>query len=306
MTAQDEHHGEFDPHRGYQEGPNTRFNMEWYDALRASKNDWAHIKTERVHPNRGIPVRVDAGQVVKFVQPDGPNIIDVWWLGADLKDTAGEKYDPIYTAGLEGLICWRNSRLWSTVPYFRPMATYIDDNIDPTLMPDDETWPVWHGGHCSPELIEAAYGNVNHASCHTNALEAALAAGFDESVAEDIAALHNMCIFQPMSIKNSRFAPGNVSQTWHATPFEGKPGTFVEYYAEIDLLLLVSHCPYGNQSAAPYEADQYPIDVEVWETSIEPQPGPVWHEWRPAFHAKLERLKAAGNTGPTARTFDQD
>ena len=155
-------------------------------------------------------------------------------------------------------------------------------------------------------MIEAAYGTVNHASCHTNGIEAALAAGFDESVAEDIAALHNMCIFQPMSIKNSQFATGNVSQTWHATPFEGKPGTFVEYYAEIDLLLLVSHCPYGNQSQAPYEADHYPIDVEVWETGIKPQPSPVWHEWRPAFRAKLERLNTAGNSGPTGRTFDDD
>ena len=62
MTGKDEHHGEFDPHRGYQEGKNTRFNREWYDALRASKGGWKMLRTERVHPNRGIPLYVDAGQ----------------------------------------------------------------------------------------------------------------------------------------------------------------------------------------------------------------------------------------------------
>jgi hypothetical protein len=306
MSKKSEHHGGYDPQADYQKGGKTAFNMEWYDNLRASKSNWKKVEEKRVHPNRGIPLRVKAGQSIKFIQPDGPNIIDVWWLGADIKDPSGEHYDCVYTAGLEGFVCWPNSRLWSALPYWRPMATYIDDNIDPALMPDDETWPVWHGGHCSPELIEAAYEALNHASCHTNAFEAALLAGFDFEVADKIAALQNMCIFQPMSIKNSEYSSGNVSQTWHATPFHGPPGTFVEYYAEIDLLLLVSHCPYGNQEKGPTEADQYPIDVEVWDTGVEPQPGPKWHDWRPAFKAKMERLKAAGNTGPTARTFDED
>jgi uncharacterized protein YcgI (DUF1989 family) len=301
-----EHHGEFDPHAGFQQGENIRFNVGWYDDLRASKPNWTKVSSTRVHPNRGVAVYADAGQVIKFIQPDGPNIIDVWWFAKDIKDTSGEKYDPVYTTGLEGLICWKNSRIWSTVPHFRPMTTYIDDNIDPALMVDEETWPVWHGGHCSPELIEAAYGKQNHASCHTNAVEALMSVGFDFAQADTLAALHNICIFQPMSIKNSQFATGNVSQTWHATPFYGPPGTFVEYYAEIDLLVPVSHCPYGNQETTPYEADQYPIDIEVWDTGIEPQPSPRWHDWRPAFQAKIERLKAAGNTGPTARTFDED
>jgi hypothetical protein len=306
MSKKSEHHGGYDPHADYQSGEKTAFNMEWYDKLRASKANWKKVETKRVNPNRGIPVRVKAGQSIKFIQPDGPNIIDVWWLGADIKDPSGEHYDFVYTGGLEGFICWPNSRLWSALPHWRPMATYIDDNIDPALMPDEETWPVWHGGHCSPELIEAAYGVKNHASCQTNALEAALSAGFDFDMADKIAALQNMCIFQPMSIKNSKYSSGNVSQTWHATPFHGPPGTFVEYYAEIDLLLLVSHCPYGNQEKGPVDANQYPIDVEVWDTGVEPQPGPKWHDWRPAFKAKMERLKAAGNTGPTARTFDED
>ena len=297
-----EHHGGYDPHVGYASGEKTSFNMEWYDKLRASKPNWKKVSTQRVEAGRGIAVHAKAGQVIKFIQPEGPNIIDVWWLNENIKDASGERYEVVYTAGLEGFILRKNSRLWSTVPYFRPIATYIDDNLDPATWPDKDAWPVWHGGHCSPELIEAAYGKLNHISCHTGALEAALSVGLDEN----IAALPNMCIFQPMSIKNSKTASGNISPNWHATAFNGKPGSFVEYYAEIDLLILVTHCPYGNQSKACYEAEHFPIDTEVWDTGIKPQPRPKFHDWRPAFYKRMERLKAAGNTGPTKRTFDED
>jgi len=302
MTEQQEHHGKFDPHVGFQKGKNTRFNLEWYDKLRASKPNWNKVSTQRVETGRGVAVHAKAGQVIKFIQPEGPNIIDVWFLAANIKDASGEHYEVVYTAGLEGFLPQKNSRLWSTVPYFRPMATYIDDNFDPATWPDKEAWPVWHGGHCSPELIEAAYGKLNHVSCHSSALEACLTLGLDES----IASLPNICIFQPMSIKNSTFVSGNTSATWHATPFNGKPGTFVEYYAEIDLLILVSHCPYGNQSKACYEVEHYPIDIEVWDTGINPQPGPKWHDWRPAFKTRMEKLKASGNTGATKRTFEEE
>lgn len=171
MTLEDEHHGASDQHVEYRSNKFTGFNMEWYDNLRASKPNWTKVKEQRVHRNRGTHLFVDAGQVIKFINPEGPNIIDVRWFSADIKDPSGEKYDPVYTAGLEGFICRPNSRLWSTVPYFRPMATYIDDNFDPSLMADEDTWPVWHGGHCSPELIEAGHGKINHASCQTNAIK---------------------------------------------------------------------------------------------------------------------------------------
>ena len=296
-----------DQHVEFRKGKHIRFNKEWYDKLRASKSNWKKVSTQRAHQNRGIAVHVKAGQVFRAIQPEGPNIIDVWFFAEGIKDTAGEKYDPVYTAGLEGFICHKNSRLWSTVPYFRPMATYIDDNIDPSLMPDKDTWPVWHGGHCSPELTEAGYGKLNQATCQTNCIEGLLSEGFDFAAAEDLASTHNMCIFQPMSVKNQEMPGGSISPTWKNTPFPGsKPGTFVDYYAEMDLLIIVSHCPYGDMTKPPHEVDHYPIDIEIWDTGIAPQTREKFHDWRPAFKAKLERLKAAGNTGPTKRTFEED
>ena len=297
---------EFDQHRDFRAGKQIGFNMDWYDTLRASKPNWSKVSEQRVHQNRGIPVRVKAGQVIKFIQPEGPNIIDVWFFGADIKDTAGEQYDPVLTAGLEGFICRKNSRLWSNLPYFRPMATYIDDNLDPGVMPDKDHWPVWHGGHCCPELNEAGYNKLEHATCHTNAIEALMSDGFDFEMADRLAATHNMCVFQPMAVTDQEMAAGHISPTWHNSPCHLQPGSYVEYYAEIDLLLAISHCPYGNQSKPPYEVDHYPIDVEIWDTGIQPQERTPWTDWRPAFKARLERLKKAGHTGATGRYYKDD
>jgi uncharacterized protein YcgI (DUF1989 family) len=306
-NVKDEHHGGNDQHVNYRSGKHTGFNKEWYDNLRASKASWTKVSEKRIHQNRGIFIKVKAGQAIKFIQPEGPNIIDVWFFGADIKDPSGEKYDPVYTAVFEGFILRKNSRLWSTVPYFRPMATYIDDNIDASLMPDDETWPVWHGGHCSPEANEVGYGKLNLSSCQTNAMEGLIDAGFDFEMAEHLASTHNMCIFQPMSVKNSVMASGNVSPTWQNSPFTGsKRGTFVEYYAEMDLLIAISHCPYGDQSVPPYEVEHFPIDLEIWDTGVLPQERIPYNDWRPAFKGRLERLKTKGHTGATGRYYEDD
>ena len=296
--SKEKHDG--DPMEGYATGKQVQFNMDWYDKLRASKPSWKFKEKYTVEPNNGHAIYIDKGQVFKFVQVEGPNICDVHFFGADIKDASGEHYETTYSSVFEGLILKKNSRIWSTVPYFRPMATYIDDNIDPALMPDEDYWPLWHGGHCSPEAIELAYGVKNHHACHANFTEVAARVGLDESVA----ALPNVNVFQPMAMKPSRMPNGNISVNWHAAPFEGPPGTFMEFYAEIDLLILAVHCPYGNQSKHPMDADHYPIDIEIYDTGITPQPSPQWHDWRPAHKAKIERLKKEGGTAPRKRTFD--
>ena len=297
---------EYDQHVEYRQNKFMRFNKEWYDDLRASKPNWTKVSAQRIHENRGYPVHVKAGQVFKAILPSESNIIDVWFFSEGIKKPSDEQYDLLFTAGLEGFILRKNSRMWSNLPYFRPIATYIDDNIDPAAMPDEHHWPVWHGGHCCPELIESGHGKLEHNSCHTNCIEALVRAGYDFEAADALACSHNMCIFQPMAITDQPMPAGHISPTWHNSPSKLKPGTFVEYYAEIDLLIAVAHCPYGNQSKPPYQVDHYPVDVEVWDTGIQPQERPPWTEWRPAFKARLERLKAAGHEGPTGRYYSDD
>ena len=284
----------------YAEGEQIKFDMEWYDKLRASRPNWKFVKKATVEPNNGQAIYVKKGQTIKFVQTSGSNVCDVHFFGADIKDTTGEHYNIMYTAGIEGFVLKENARIWSSAPFFRPMATYIEDNIDPSLLPGDEYSAVWHGAHCFPEAIELAYGVINHHACQANFLEAAERVGLDYFVA----ALPNVNLFQPMTIMPAKSPTGSTTVKWHAAPFYAPPGTFIEFYAEIDLLILASHCPYGNQSDTPMKVEHHPIDIEIWDTGTQPLPSPKWHDWRAAHKKKLERLKEEGDKGPRSRTFD--
>ncbi len=288
----------YDTTGAYAAADKIKLNKPWYDDLLDTKDSWTHAKTETIHPNQGVAVYVDAGQSFRFVQTDGPNIIDFNLLGADTKDATGEMFDTSYTAGLDGFIPRKYSRFWSKLPHFRPMATYIDDNIDPAGMPSDEYWPVWHGQHCTSELIEMAYGVQDHHSCHSNFVEAAASVGLDESVARQ----GNINIFQPMAVKQKMMPAGYMSTSWDGVPLNTKAGDFIEFYAEIDLLVLAVHCPYGDQTGPPMEVDYYPIDIEVYDTGVTPQPSPTWHDWRPAWQAKLD-AEAEGDVASRSRYF---
>ena len=278
-----------------------KFNFEWYDKLRASRDSWKLVEKKVLTPHRGIAIKVKAGQTAKFILNHGPQIIDVSFLGADIKDASGEGVNNSYTIGIEGFHLKKNSRIWSNPPYFRPMATIIDDNINAESLPGEEYWPVWHGNHCTPEFLELSYGVKDHHACHSNFVEAAEAAGLDEFVAR----MDNVNMFQPMAMKFKKMANGNMVSSYDPGVYSPKPGEFVEWYAEIDLLLLVIHCPYGDQSAPPYESNYNPVDIEIWDTGTKPQPSPKWHDWRPAWRKKMERLKAEGDTEKRSRYFDK-
>ncbi|MFW2368449.1 MAG: hypothetical protein ACN4GW_18690, partial [Desulforhopalus sp.] len=69
-----------DQHRDFRSGKFNGFNNEWYDKLRATKPNWKKISEQRVHPNRGIPIHLKAGQVMRSIVVEKSNIIDVWFF----------------------------------------------------------------------------------------------------------------------------------------------------------------------------------------------------------------------------------
>ena len=287
----------YDPAGVYANADAIKLNKEFYDDLLSGKDSWEVAKRETIHPNQGIAVYVNAGQSFRFLQTDGPNIVDFNLLGADTRDATGEMFDTSYTAGLSGFVPRKYGRFWSKLPHFRPMATYIDDNIDQSKMPP-EYGPVWHGQHCTSELIQMAYGLKNHHSCHSNFVEAAASVGLDESVARQ----GNINIFQPTTVREKTMPPGYRSPSWDGSPLVTEAGDYIEFYAEIDLLVLAVHCPYGDQTGRPDEVKHYPIDLLVYNTGVKPQPSPKWHDWRPEWQAMMDKK---GDPASRNRFFDK-
>ncbi len=66
-----------------------------------------------------------------------------------------------------------------------------------------------------------------------------------------------------------------MTQSIAGQPSVSVNGEFVEFYAEIDLLVLTVHCPYGDQSTGPVDAAHFTSTIEVFDTGVAPQPGPA-------------------------------
>jgi uncharacterized protein YcgI (DUF1989 family) len=74
---------------------------------------------------------------------------------------------------------------------------------------------------------------------------------------------------------------------WYVAPNDSKVGDYVEFYAEIDLLVAVSVCPYGdNARNVPEDESLRPLGIEMYETGVIPRAFPRWTDWRPEWTGK--------------------
>jgi len=64
-----------------------------------------------------------------------------------------------------------------------------------------------------------------------------------------------------------------------------EPGDFIEFYANMDLLVAVSVCPNGD-GIAHQAAVVRPIGIEIYDTGIEPPEFPKWTDWRKSWKGK--------------------
>jgi hypothetical protein len=203
--------GGYDPIEAAVSGGPMSIDVDWYRNLLATKDSWELVSTQYVKPSSGIAVDVPAGHTIRITQSEGPQINDINFFGADITDANGERYDLGYTLAIEGMLLPQFSRAWSGLPYFRPMATVIDDNIDASAVPEG-TWPIWTGGHCSPEVVQSETGSVDRFACHSNFMEAARSRGLPESVAA-----YNNCLLvpqapSPQTVKGSELATSPSSR----------------------------------------------------------------------------------------------
>ncbi len=79
-----------------------------------------------VPPREGRCFRVPAGGVFRIVSVDGPQVGDLnLWNAGDLS----ERFFSGKTRALHGTHVTTGDRLWSVLPYLRPMATLIEDTL---------------------------------------------------------------------------------------------------------------------------------------------------------------------------------
>ena len=136
--------------------PRYRLDRAFYDQLLASKPRFKLVERFVMPPRSGKGFIVEKGQTFRVVEEEGPQIADVALYNSD---NPGESFKSLRTFAVEGWFLKRFTRLWSEVPWFRPMATCIDETLDFTGR-DDDFHHHLVASHCSPEVVEMRSGHT--------------------------------------------------------------------------------------------------------------------------------------------------
>jgi len=242
-----------------------RPDMALYGAARAG----ARKVSEVIVPAREAACfRADAGQFFRITSVEGPQVGDLnLWNARDLS----ERFYSGKSRALHGTHLSVGERMWSSFPYLRPMATIVGDTLDWYGI-DDFGGSVHDviGTRCDPYTGNLLAGTQYHHCCHSNLIRA-LADETGLALAEAERHVHD--------VLNVFMCTGFTRDTGQyfmkASPV--RPGDYLEFFAEIDLLGALSACP-GGDCSSEHSSDSaacYPMLVEVF--APEPDALASWH-----------------------------
>ncbi|KAF2828268.1 hypothetical protein CC86DRAFT_207284 [Ophiobolus disseminans] len=252
------------------------------------------VKTQDfvVPPRSGRAWKVQKGEVWRLSTPSGAQVGDLnIWNSHDPR----ERFWAARTRQLQGSHVMEGDRLWSNLPFMRPLCGLIKDNCllkdaPPSSNPSeigrehsrDERGAQTQfngrchdllGTRCDPYVSHMLTGASYDFHCHSNLVRAVLPYGLTEFDVHDV-----LNVFQVTGLD----AQGRYFM-------EASPATkdsYITFFAEQDLLCALSTCPGGDLSKWGWgQADEAaagaegavgnedggmkstcrPIRVEVWE-----------------------------------------
>ena len=242
--------------------PNNTLPDPDLSGLKTHRKGSSLIKRIIIPPRQGICLPVKAGQFFRIISSEGPQVGD---LNLWAEDNLNEKFYSGKTRALHGSHVSTGDRLWSNFPHLRPMATITADTLD--WYGIDKYGGSVHdviGTRCDPYTNMLLSGNNYDHCCHSN-LTRALAKYKKLEIAEAEQYVHD--------VLNVFMCTGFTRDTGQyfmkASPV--RPGDYLEFFAEINLIVGLSTCPGGDCSSehSSSEAICYPLEVEIYENSFE-------------------------------------
>ncbi|KAF2010847.1 hypothetical protein BU24DRAFT_427047 [Aaosphaeria arxii CBS 175.79] len=236
-----------------------------------------------VPPRSGKAWKVPAGSIFRLSTPEGPQVGDLnVWNANDPR----ERFWAARTRQLQGTHVREGDRMWSVLPFMRPLCGMIKDGCLVKDAPGGgrEERRTERGGvtkwggrchdllgtRCDPYVSNMLTGDSYDFHCHSNLTRAILPFGLTEFDVHDV-----LNVFQVTGLdEEGRYF------------MEASPATqesFIEFFAEQDLLCALSTCPGGDLSAwGWHQADASkggdkpdmkstcrPIKVEVYDIKEE-------------------------------------
>ena len=154
-------------------------------------------------------------------------------------------------------------RLWSCLPYLRPMLTIVADTIQFGRDADGAGCHDLLGTRCDPYVHKLLNGEELDVCCHSNLVRAVAPYHLTELDVHDV-----LNVFQVTGL--------TPEGRYFTKPSPAKPGDYVEFFAEFDVLAALSNCPHGDMSAPVWgsgggdRADICrPLAIEIWQPDAE-------------------------------------
>lgn len=237
--------------------PNETLPVPQIDLYRSARATAQKVDEVLVPPRDAGSFRVPAGQFFRISSVEGSQVGDLnLWNANNLS----ERFYSGKTRALHGTHITTGERMWTAFPYLRPMATITEDTLG--WYGIDAFGGSVHdviGTRCDPYTGNLLAGSQYHYCCHSN-LTRALADATGMSLAEAEPFVHD--------VLNVFMCTGFTRDTGQyfmkASPV--RPGDYLEFFAEIDLLGALSACP-GGDCSSEHSSDTaacYPLKVEVF------------------------------------------
>lgn len=266
------------PAAAYQAGPGGALDVDREFYRRLAEAPGRELMEEFVLPIRsGRAWEVPAGQLCRIVAVEGPQVGDLnLWNRHDPR----ERMWAARTRQLQAAHVSTFDRLWSTLPFLRPLATITSDSLAGYGV-DGEGGRVHDllGTRCDPYVNRMLTGEDFDFHCHSNLTRAVLPCGLTEFDVHDV-----LNVFQCTGL--------NDEDRYFMKASPARRGDHFEFVAEIDLLCALSTCPGGDLSVPLWGPDARdpidvcrPLGVEVYR----PDPS-LFGSWRSPQRAAYRNL----------------
>ncbi|EGD88690.1 hypothetical protein H112_03612 [Trichophyton rubrum D6] len=211
---------------------------------------------------------VRAGQVCRITAPQGAQVGDLNIWNAH---NPRERFWASRTRQLHQSHVSTFDRLWSCLPYMRPLVTITADTLS-TYGVDSSGGRVHDllGTRCDPYIHHLMTGESDDFHCHSNLVRAVAQYGLVESDVHDV-----LNVFQVTGLDSKgRYFMGTSP---------AKIGDYFEFFAEQDVLCALSVCSGGDLSQWGWKGSEQmgdttkPLGVEVYSLDDKA----VLEGWRP-------------------------
>jgi uncharacterized protein YcgI (DUF1989 family) len=229
-----------------------------YRRIAESSESRRLVHSYTIPPRSGYAWKVPAGCVLRLTTPEGPQVgdLNIWNL-----NNPRERFWAARTRQLHASHVTTGDRLWSCLPFLRPLCTIVKDTLEDYGV--DRFGGRCHdllGTRCDPYVNKLLTNDSYDYHCHSNLTRAVLPYGLTEFDVHDV-----LNVFQVTGLNE------NGKYFMEASP--AVAGSHIEFFAEIDLLCALSTCPGGDLSAWGWAEGEggnmldccRPIKVEVFE-----------------------------------------